>query len=182
MNILALGASCSSTSINRRFAAYTSTLFDQAANVDVLDLNDFDLPLFNVDLEAAIACPEAIGRFLEKLQWADFIILSMSEHNGSFTAVFKNLLDWTSRVKRTMFDNKPVLLLSTSPGPRGGAGSLQAGQDLIERLGAKVIHRFSLPRFEKNFDEAMGIKDPALNQEYQAVLRNVKQQLGVISI
>jgi NAD(P)H-dependent FMN reductase len=45
--------------------------------------------LFTVDLEASLGHPAIINRFLEKLEWADFIIISMSEHNGSFNAAFK---------------------------------------------------------------------------------------------
>ncbi|MDD2559967.1 MAG: NAD(P)H-dependent oxidoreductase [Bacteroidales bacterium] len=180
MNILAFGASYSSTSINRRFAIYTTQLFEQNNSVEILDLRDFDLPLFTVDLEASLGHPAIINRFLEKLEWADFIIISMSEHNGSFNAAFKNLMDWTSRVKRDMFNNKPVLLLSTSPSPRGGAGSLQAGQDLIGRFSAKVIDRFSLPQFAKNFNETDGITEPEYLAEYRQVIQAVKKELDLI--
>ncbi len=180
MNILAFGASHSSTSINRRFALYAAQFFKQDNAVETIDLRDFDLPLFTVDLEASLGHPATINRFLDKLDWADFILISMSEHNGSFNASFKNLMDWTSRVKRDMFNHKPVLLLSTSPGPRGGVGSLQAGEDLITRFGAKVINRFSLPQFGKNFNETDGITEPGLNKQFMEVMRAVKQELNLI--
>ncbi|MDD2619031.1 MAG: NAD(P)H-dependent oxidoreductase [Bacteroidales bacterium] len=180
MNILAFGASYSSTSINRRFAIYTTQFFEQNNTVEILDLRDFELPLFTVDLEATLGHPAIIRRFLDKLDGADFIIISMSEHNGSFNAAFKNLMDWTSRVKRDMFSNKPVLLLSTSPGPRGGAGSLKAGEDLIGRFSAKVIEGFSLPQFAKNFNEAEGITEPGLNKDFLEVIQAVKQKLNLL--
>lgn len=179
MNILAFGASYSSTSINRSFASYAARLFNENTKLEILDLNDFDLPLFTVDLEAFIGHPDTILRFLEKLDWADFILISMSEHNGSFNAAFKNLIDWSSRVKGDMFENKPVLLLSTSPGARGGAGSLQAGQDLISRFGARVIDRFPLPFFLKNFSEKEGITEPGLKKEFLNVIQAVKKELDL---
>jgi NAD(P)H-dependent FMN reductase len=79
-----------------------------------------------------------------------------------------------------MFNNKPVLLLSTSPSPRGGAGSLQAGQDLIGRFSAKVIDRFSLPQFAKNFNETDGITEPEYLAEYRQVIQAVKKELDLI--
>ncbi len=180
MNILSFGASYSSTSINRRFATYATHFFEQNNSVEILDLREYDLPLFTVDVEASLGHPATIRRFLDKLDWAGFILISMSEHNGSFNAAYKNLMDWTSRVKRDMFNNKPVLLLSTSPGPRGGAGSLKAGEDLIGRFGARVINRFSLPQFARNFNETDGITDPGLNKAFLEVIQAVKRELNLL--
>ncbi|MEO8255397.1 MAG: NAD(P)H-dependent oxidoreductase, partial [Flavobacterium sp.] len=50
MKITAFGGSNSKHSINKHFATYAASLFENA-DVEVLDLNDFAMPLFSVDLE-----------------------------------------------------------------------------------------------------------------------------------
>ena len=53
MKIIAFGASPSKNSINKKLATYAATLFENA-EVEVLDLNDFQMPIFTVDIEPAI--------------------------------------------------------------------------------------------------------------------------------
>lgn len=174
MKIIAFGASYSKHSINKQFATYASEHFAYA-EVEVIDLNNYPLPLFTVDLEAEIGHPEIIDRFLAKIAEADLLIISMSEHNGSYTAAFKNLLDWTSRKKIKLFQGKKVLLISTSPGARGGIGSITAAKNRFPIHGADIIAEFSLPSFEQNFNPQKGIVNPELNAKFLEVIEYVKQ-------
>lgn len=175
MNIVAFGASTSKKSINKQFAHYVAQTFE-GHTLDLLDLNDYALPLFSVDLEAESGFPEAIHRFIAKLDSADLLIISMTEHNGNYSAAFKNLLDWTSRVKLKMFDNKKIVLLSASPGGRGGKGSLDIAAERFPRHGAQILATFSLPFFEKNFQPGIGITDEALRKSLQSVLDPLRNQ------
>src|SRR5688572_19971399 len=127
MKILAFGGSSSTTSINKQFAKYASGLFE-GGEVDLIDLNDYELPLFSVDREKVIGQPEIARQFLDKIEWADILVISVAEHNAGMTVAFKNIYDWASRQKKLVFNNTPMLLLSTSPGKRGGASSLEAAQ------------------------------------------------------
>ncbi|MFA7402139.1 MAG: FMN-dependent NADPH-azoreductase [Bacteroidetes bacterium ADurb.Bin234] len=176
MKIIAFGASYSKHSINKQFATYASEHFAYA-EVEVIDLNNYPLPLFTVDLEAEIGHPEIIDRFLAKIAEADLLIISMSEHNGSYTAAFKNLLDWTSRKKIKLFQGKKVLLISTSPGARGGAGSIAAAKSRFPIHGADIIAEFSLPSFEQNFNPQKGIVNPELKAKFLEVIQVVKQAM-----
>lgn|SRR5690606_8450429 len=173
MKIVAFGASYSKHSINKTFANYASSQF-QDAEVDLLDLNDYSLPLFTVDVEKETGHPAIIQQFLNKLSTADLIIISLAEHNGSYTAAFKNLFDWTSRVQVKMFDNKKLLLLSTAPGPRGGLSVMEAAKNRFPIHGANIIGHFSLPKFKENFSEENGILDAALKEAFDIVINNVK--------
>jgi NAD(P)H-dependent FMN reductase len=93
----------------------------------------------------------------------------MAEHNGSYSAAFKNLYDWTSRIDVQVWGGKPMLLLATSPGGRGGATVLAAAEATFPRMGAELKGTFSLPSFYDNFAEG-NISDPELsNQLQQAV-------------
>ncbi len=153
MNILAFGASHSKQSINKKFAEYVANLFD-GNNIQILDLNDYPLPLFTVDVEREIGHPAIIQQFIDKLNWADLIIVSMAEHNGGYTASFKNLFDWTSRVKSSMFEGKKMLLLSTSDGGRGALSSLEMGAARFPRHGANIVASFHCPDFPQTLTKS----------------------------
>ena len=159
MKVLAFGASSSKTSINKSFATYAANLIPNA-EVEVLDLNDYELPLFSTDKEAEIGQPELAQQFFAKIGNADAIVVSFAEHNGSYTAAYKNLFDWTSRIDMKVFQNKPMLLLATSPGPGGASSVLAAAKGSAPFFAADVKGDFSLPSFYDNFDlEAQTLKD-----------------------
>lgn len=124
MKILTFGASNSKTSINKALAEFTATLVPDA-EIEVLDLNDYALPIYSEDLEKEIGQPAAAKNFFEKIGSADGVIVSFAEHNGTYSAAYKNLFDWASRIDQKVFQNKPTVYLATSPGP-GGAGSVLA--------------------------------------------------------
>ena len=150
--IIAFAGSNSKTSINKELATYTAGLLEEVA-VTILDLNDFELPIYSMDIEKATGIPENAVKFLDHIRNSDGMIVSLAEHNGSYAAVFKNLFDWMSRIELKMFLEKPMLLMATSPGGRGGASVLEAAQDHFPRHAAAVIEVFSLPFFGNNFSE-----------------------------
>lgn len=161
MKILALGASTSSSSINRRLANYAAGQIP-GAEVTELDLRDFDLPIYSSDEEAANGIPSHAQTFRDLILAHDGIVLSLAEHNGSYASAFKNLYDWASRIEAKVWAGKAMLLLATSPGARGGATVLEAGKTTFPFMGADLKASFSLPAFQKNFTDANGISDPDL--------------------
>lgn len=155
MKIIAFAGSNSQHSINKKLATYAANQFNNA-EIEVLDLNDFAMPLFSVDVEKEIGQhPKAIA-FLEKLKGADTLVVSMAENNGNYSAAFKNVFDWCSRIEKDVFQHKPMLLMATSPGARGGASVLEIAQKAFPRYGAEIKASFSLPSFNTNFDEEKG--------------------------
>jgi chromate reductase, NAD(P)H dehydrogenase (quinone) len=176
MKILAFGASCSKQSINKKFAGFVARQFDNA-KIELLDLNNYKVPLFTVDAESETGFPENVKLFLDKLKEADLLIISMAEHNGSYTAAFKNLFDWTSRLKAKMFENKKMLLLSTSPGQRGGSGAIEAARIRFPKHGAEIIATFSLPYFQENFDVEKGIVNKELDKQFREIISLTQNKL-----
>lgn len=177
MNILAFGASHSKSSINQQFASYVAQLFSAGNQVSVIKLTDFDAPVYTVDREAESGFPEAVKQFLLQLQKADLIIISLAEHNGSYTASFKNLFDWTSRVEMNLFANKKLFLLSTSPGPNGGKFVMEAAKVRFPIHGATIVGSFSLPRFADNFDAQKGITNKELKEAFDTEIEKVTTAL-----
>jgi chromate reductase len=156
MKLLAFAASNSSTSINKKLATYASSLVADA-DVEILDLNDYELPLFSSDKEKELGQPPLAQAFFDKIGGADAVIISFAEHNGSYSAAYKNLFDWTSRINQKLFQNKPMVLLSTSPGPRGGATVLAAAVNSAPFFEGDIKASLSVPSFHKNFDAEQGV-------------------------
>jgi len=161
--IIAFAGSNSKTSINKQLVVYASSLVE-GVEVDVLDLNDFDLPLYGIDLENERGIPDNAHKFLNLMKDSDGIILSLAEHNGAYATVFKNLFDWMSRIEGQTFFGKPMFLMATSPGGRGGASVLQIAQDRFPRHNANIVEVFSLPYFGANFSEGKVINDEFNNE------------------
>lgn len=173
MNILAIGGSNSSTSINRKLALYAAQLIPNAS-VTLYDVSEIHLPLFSVQLEAEIGIHAIALDFAEQIDQADLIVLSLAENNGSYNAGFKNLIDWTSRVNnRKTWGNRPMLLMATSPGARGGKTVLESAKNYFPFMGADIKGAFSLPKFEENFSEEDGITDAVLKEELLNIIRLV---------
>lgn len=151
-NILVFAGSNSLDSINKKLATYASNFIDNS-RINILDLNDYELPIYSKHLEAENGHPENAKKFIEHIKHADGVILSLAEYNGAYTSVFKNLFDWMSRIEQKIFQNKPMLLMATSPGARGGQSVLGMAADRFPRHEANIVAKFSLPSFEANFSE-----------------------------
>jgi chromate reductase, NAD(P)H dehydrogenase (quinone) len=170
MKIIAFGASPSKNSINKKLATYAAGLFENA-QVEILDLNTYQMPLFSVDVEAKIGQHPLAQAFLDKIASADFLVVSMAENNGNYSAAFKNLYDWCSRIEAKVFQQKPMLLMATSPGARGGQFVLEIAKNAFPRYGADVKATFSLPSFNDNFDKEKGqISNATLDIELKGII------------
>lgn len=159
-NIIVIGASTSKNSINKRFANYTASQLNGAKLLNIDISKYMNLPIFSVDVEKSNGAPKEILDLKSQFNSADGFIISFAEHNGSYAAGYKNVLDWISREEGKIFNGKPTLLLSTSPGARGGATVLGTALAGYPHLGAKVTGSFSLPSFNDNF-----IGDDLMNEE-----------------
>jgi len=150
--ILTIGASTSKNSINKLFAEYTGDLLNNVTVLNI-DLNNFKMPLFSVDLEAEEGFPKGATDLNEVIDSADGFIISFAEHNGAYSAAFKNAFDWLSRINGKVWRDKPMLLLATSPGPRGGQSVLEIASARFPFNGGNIIGSMSLPSFSDNFKE-----------------------------
>lgn len=165
--IIAFGASSSKNSINKQLAFYAANLFSNTT-VELLDLNDYEMPIFSVDKEKENGIHPLAQDFYTKIGSADLIVLSLAEHNGAYAAAFKNILDWASRINNKTFQEKPMLLLATSPGARGGSSVLEIATKRFPFQGAQVKGSFSLPSFNENFQDGK-----IVNQELDLQLKAI---------
>ncbi len=176
MKLLAFAASNSKKSINKQLVTYAASLVE-GADVEVLDLNDYEMPLFSVDKEEELGQHPLAKAFLLKIASSDAIIISFAEHNGSYSAAYKNLFDWCSRIAPKVFHNKPLVLLSTSPGARGGASVLAAATASAPFFAGHVKASLSIPSFHDNFDAELGtFKNQELNNQLVSAIEMLKQR------
>lgn len=178
MKIIAFAGSNSSTSINKKLVTYAAQLFENA-NSEILDLNRYESPLFSVDVEKEIGVSEEAQEFLKKLKEADLLIVSLAENNGNYSTAFKNLFDWCSRIEKEVFQNKPMLLMATSPGARGGKSVLEIAENNLPRYGANIVDVFSLPSFNDNFElESNSISNKELDTELKQKIKKIQLSLN----
>jgi len=172
MKIIAFAGSNSTKSINKRLATYASSLFENA-QTEIIDLNDYEMPLFSVDREAVLGHPKLAQDFLNKLASADYIIVSLAENNGNYSAAFKNVFDWCSRIRNDVFQQKPMLLMASSPGGRGGKRVLEIAEAAFPRYGGDIRATFSLPTFYENFDVENGkISNTEFDQQLRQIVKD----------
>ena len=175
MKLVAFAASSSTQSINKKLVTYAAGLVVDA-EVEILDLNDYELPLFSQDREQELGQPELGKAFLKKIADSDALMISFAEHNGCYSAAYKNLFDWCSRIEPKVFQQKPMIMLSTSPGARGGAGVLKLAVNSAPYFNGMVQGSLSVPSFYDNFDTK---KDCISNPEILAELVDTIKQLSI---
>ncbi|WOJ92481.1 NAD(P)H-dependent oxidoreductase [Congregibacter variabilis] len=177
MNVVAFAASNSRTSINRMLVRYAGEALrglNPAVEITYLDLNDFEMPIFSVEREVEGGIPGPAKDFFDLIGTADAVIISFAEHNGSYTVAYKNVFDWASRIRPEVYQGKPLIALSASPGPRGAAGVLDTFLAGAPFFGAKVMASLSVGSFGERFDpESVTPSDPKLYEEIRQTVASL---------
>ena len=180
MKLLAFAASNSSQSINRQLVDYALGLLQSseidgvdpdALEISTLDLNEYEMPIYSLDRQEAGGIPQPAYDFYNMIGAADALLISFAEHNGSYTVAFKNVFDWASRIDMRVYHDKPIVMLSTSPGGGGGAFVLRGAAHLAGYFGNEVLASLPIPRFGENFDAEAGVvSDPELDAQLREAL------------
>lgn len=180
MKVICFGASSSTKSINKKLAMYAGSQLSEA-EVEVLDLNDYEVPIFSIDREQADGIPELMVQFKNIIRSCDGIIVSFAEHNGAYASAFKNIMDWISRIEGKIWDDKPFFVMATSPGGRGGSSVLGIVKNSFPYQGANIAGSFSLPSFGQNFSDEEGITDVQLKSQFDEAFSKFKVAMNYSS-
>ena len=148
--ILAFSGSNSSTSINHKLVAYVASEMIEH-KIKILKLVNYPMPMYSEDEEKNNGFPGMTLGLRQEISEVDALIIAVNEHNSSWSAFFKNIIDWLSRLDRNFLEGKKILLMSTSPGKRGGMSSLEYAKSVLPRFGGEIIESFSFPSFHANF-------------------------------
>lgn len=175
--IIAFGASNSKKSINKSFATFAGNHLE-GVSLEIIDLNDYALPLYSVDEQRESGIPAVATVFLEKIKNADGIIISVAEYNGLHTTAFKNLWDWMSRIEgQRIWNGKPMFLLSASPSRRDHNYVMKVSMELFPAFGANIIANFYLPSFNHFFKDNE-IIEPTYKLKFQSELQKFQLHIN----
>lgn len=165
--ILVFAGSARRESLNKKLAQNAAHSIQQQGGIATLiDLGDFDMPLYHGDLEAEQGIPADVQRLQDLLAQHQGLLIVSPEYNGMPTPLLLNTLDWLSRGSQGLsnFSGKPVALLSASPGGLGGLRSLWPMRQFLSNLGLLVLAN----------QLAVGAAQDAFND--QGLLSNPRQQ------
>lgn len=159
--LLAFSGSARRESLNRKFLAFAvQAARESDAEVTLLDLNEYPLPLYHGDLEDAEGLPANAAKLIALIQQHDGLLIASPEYNSMFTPLLKNTIDWCTRGDDDPFPGKAAGILSASPGVFGGIRSQQLVQQLLLKLGCHVVPlHTTLPHADKAFDAAGQLTD-----------------------
>ncbi|WP_318469190.1 NADPH-dependent FMN reductase [Photobacterium leiognathi] len=174
MKLLAFAATNSQQSINRALVTYAASQVN-ADEVEILDLNDFEMAIYSIDRENVSGIPEQAQLFFDKIGQADAVLISFAEHNGTYTAAYKNIFDWASRINQKFYQQKTVIMLATSPGPGGAKNVLDTAVTSAPFFDANVVGSLSIPSFYENFDLE---KQTLINEELNSQLISLVTKLN----
>lgn len=174
--ILAFAGSNNPQSINQKLVVAV-TLKLPEDSVHLIQLTDYDVPLYGEGFEKEKGIPGPIQQLQKLFREADGFIIASPEHNGLMPAFFKNIIDWLSRLDQKIFNNKPVLLLSTSPGSNGGQSNLWILENLIPRWGGYVVSSYSLGNFHAHFNKFTGALDDQEDQRLAKAMEGFSSQV-----
>lgn len=183
MKLLVFAGSTRQNSFNRRLAKVTAAMAAaSAAEVTHLELGDYDIPMYNADLEAK-GTPADVIKLKQTLYEHPAWIICTPEYNASYPALLKNTLDWVSSPVKgdaVWHDDfratrgKVVGVLSASPGALGGLRSQSHLAPLLLNLHCWIAPKnFALGRAGDAFDLQGELANEGAKKNVQAVIDQV---------
>jgi len=180
--ILAFSGSARQGSYNQALVAVAAEGARSAgAEVTLINLADYDMPLYRHEIEAA-GFPETVLAFKALLRSHDGLLIASPEYNGSYTPLLKNALDWASRSEAgeatyAVFKEKVAGVMAASPNSLGGIRSLAALRPLLEHLGVMVL---PAQRGIRSADTAFDAAGNLLNERDRKAVEAIGAQLAVM--
>ena len=158
--ILAFGGSLRADSYNQKLATIAAAAATSAgADVTLITLRDYRMPIFDEDLEKEEGMPESAARLKALFAEHDGLIIASPEYNSTITAALKNAIDWISRATTpdepplSVLKGKTAAILAASPGGYGGARGLVQLRPFLENIGITVLAgQVTIPKAYEAFD------------------------------
>lgn len=179
--ILAFSGSLRAGSYNQKLVKIAAAAAEEAgAEVTVISLADFPMPLFDEDLEEIEGKPQKAKELKHLFRENDALLIASPEYNSMISAALKNAIDWVSRADSddekplSVIAGKTAAILSASPGGYGGARSLGFLRPFLENVKVTVIaEQFSLPTAHEAFAEDGSLLDPEKAAQVKAIGRKL---------
>ena len=174
--ILAFAGSTRTDSFNKKLVKIAAAGAKEAgADVTIVDLRDFQMPLYDEDLEKQEGLPSNTRKLKELMSSHSGFLIASPEYNSSISGVLKNTIDWTSRQSDdespvSCFKDKVAGLMSASPGGLGGLRGLVHVRAILENMGVLVIpEQIAISKAHEVFNSDGSMKDPKQEQQIKSI-------------
>ena len=184
-HILVFAGSTRQGAFSRRLAAAASlAIAEQQPQPTLIDLADFDAPLFNADIEGRDGIPQAVLDFRRLVATHDALCLATPEYNGGLTPLLLNMFCWASHPSPTddfgsVFQDKPVALMASSPRRLSGVRAIPRLRDCVCELGMLPVPGFvSVGNARQAFSDDGHLRDNGLSQSLHALVGRLVARAG----
>lgn len=167
--VLAFAGSTRTDSLNKKLIREAAAIAEElGADVTLLDLKQYPIPLYDGDEETANGMPQNAKMIRQLMIDSNVVIIASPDYNKSFSAVLKNVLDWASRTEdgkrcKLAYKGKKFAIMCTSGGGSGGVKGLPQLRSLLGVLGGDVVAGdMAIPKGETAFDATGRLQDPLL--------------------
>jgi chromate reductase len=176
--LLMFAGSARTASTNKQLAALAASTAQKAGiDVTLIDLKDFEMPIYDGDLESDAGLPENAKRLKQLFVEHDGIFIASPEYNSSFSPLLKNALDWISRPHAEnepalwAYNNKVAALGSVAPGALGGLRGLVPLRMMLGNIGVMMVpNQVAISNGFSAFDDAGTLKNEQQSQMLKATL------------
>lgn len=174
--ILAFAGSTRTDSFNKKLVKIAATGATEAgADVTVVDLRDFSMPLYDGDLEQKEGLPPNARKLKDIMLAHQGFLISSPEYNSSISAVLKNAIDWTSRQSEgetslACFKGKVAGIMSASPGALGGLRGLVPVRSILGNIGVIVMpEQVAIGKAHEVFNADGTLKDKKQEEQVKMI-------------
>lgn len=187
--ILAFAGSTRTDSFNKKLVRIAAAGAKEAgAEVTIIDLRDFQMPIYDEDLERQQGLPSNARKLKDMMLAHHGFLISSPEYNSSISGVLKNTIDWASRQSDgesplACFTNKVAGLMSASPGGLGGLRGLVHVRAILENIGVLVIpNQVAISKAHEAFNLDGTMKDQKQEQQVKKIGANLTQIMSKLTI
>ena len=181
IKLLFLAGSSRKESLNKKLARHAASIAEKEdVTVTFIDLKDYDMPIYNGDLEAESGLPEKAKSLKKLFIEHDGLFIASPEYNSSLAPLLKNSLDWISRKENEdepaliAFKGKVVAISAASPGGLGGLRGLVPLRMMLGNIGVYVTPtQAALSKASESFDE----NGKLVNEQQAAMVDKVVTEL-----
>ena len=184
VKILAFAGSTRKDSLNKKLIKIAAAgASESGADVTLVDLRDFQMPLYDGDLEQQEGLPSNTRKLKELMVAHHGFLISAPEYNSSISGVLKNTIDWTSRQSEgetplICYKGKIAGLVSASPGNLGGLRGLVTVRSILENIGVLVIpEQVAVSKAHEAFDTDGSMKNKEQEQKVKKIGASVANLL-----
>ncbi len=185
VKILAFSGSSRKDSYNQKLVRIAADGARSAgAELTVINLADFEMPIFNECLEKKEGMPWSARAFKELLITHDGFLIASPEYNSAFSPLLKNAIDWASRREEDelpllAYRGKLAAIMSASPGALGGLRGLVFLRLLLSNIGVTVLSdQQAIANAAKAFSDDGSLVDSAQQEAVMGLGVNLAQTVA----